>query len=361
LLGLDGFPRAALSRELTPNLCSFGAAVGQTPDGGRAALPASTYPGFASLLTGCLPAGHGVWSTAINRVAPAWAGHSQVTVLTLFDLCRMAGLRSAAVQGDHLLHTVLRTDAADVCWPPGGNLPPHGTPLESHGYAANRAVRPHLLAAVADANLAFVFGQLNEVDSLGHDRGPDHPATLAACAETDAIVGEVLDALQPTWDRTLLIIVADHDMERRTAFDPIDVMANAVVRELADGVWPDGGSALMLVRPGAEPARAVAAVEQVEGIATTHWISPEVLVAGASPGRMFLADGYSAAGFHGGPATARPLTLVGGGHQTVAGISATLRSRAPHLVDWAPTITGLLGIEAPTMDGHDLTATGVRP
>jgi Type I phosphodiesterase / nucleotide pyrophosphatase len=346
LLGLDGFPRAALSPRRTPHLWSLGVAGGLAVEGGRAALPASTYPSFASLLTGRLPAGHRVWSTAINRVAPAWAGDTRVGVSTLFDVCRAYGLRSAAIQGDHLLHEVLRTEAADVRWPPDGTLLP-GTPLDLHGYAANAAVRPHLLAAVADASLAFVFGHLNEVDSLGHERGPDHADTLAGCAETDAIVGEVVDTLRSTWDRTIVVVVSDHDMERRNAaFEPIDLMAIDGVRDLVDDVWPDGGAALVHIRPAVEPVRAVAAIERIEGIVEMSRMSHDVLVAGAGPGRVFRSERYSAGGYHGGPTTARPLAIVGGGHPAVAGFAAALRCHAPHLADWAPRIAGLLRLRS---------------
>jgi hypothetical protein len=77
MLGLDGFPIAALSPSCTPQLWALGGGWGRT------SLLASTYPGFASLLTGQLPREHQVWCTAGRRDLPPWAGSTQVGVLTL--------------------------------------------------------------------------------------------------------------------------------------------------------------------------------------------------------------------------------------------------------------------------------------
>lgn len=355
LLGVDGFPFDAFSPEQTPRLWALGAAGGCASGGGRTPLPSSTYPGFATLLTGCLPRTHLVRSTAIGRVAPRWAGERRVAVPTLFDACRAAGLASAAIQGDHLLHEVLRTEAADLRWPPGGNVPA-GTPLDVHGYPNNAAVRPHLLEAVRDARLAFVFGHLNETDSLGHDLGPAHPRTRACCAEIDAMVGEVLDALADDWVRTVLLVVSDHDMEPRTALPPIDLASEFGISELADDVWPDGGAALVRLRAGVAPAPAAAALRRVEGIADTELVGPDILAVGAERGRLFRNTRYSAGGYHGGSATARTLALVAGGHAAVPLIAASIRARPPHLADWAPTVAGLLGIPLTAVDGRNLAS-----
>jgi arylsulfatase A-like enzyme len=354
LLGLDGFPLEALSPELTPHLWALGASGGRAPAGGQTALPSTTYPGFATLLTGRLPPGHGVWSTNIGRAAPAWAGQSQVGARTLFDACRAAGLRSAAIQGDHLLHTVLQTTAASLRWPPDGVIPP-GTPRETHGYPSDAAVRPHLLEAVADRTIGFVFGHLNETDSLGHDHGPADPRTLACCAQADAIVGNVVQALGPDWPRTVVVVVSDHDQEPRTDRSPIDLLADQRVAVIADDVWPDGGAALVHLRPGVEHERAAAVLECVDGVDCSAPLGPEVLVVGAVVGHLFRAPGYAAGGFHGGPTTARTLALVGGGHPAVPRIAAAIAAHPPHLADWAPTIATVLGLDGLATDGRDLT------
>ena len=356
LLGLDGFPHRWIRPDVTPRMWQLAEAGGRAPEGGLTGKPSSTYPGFCTLLTGRLPAAHGVRTTGSQAgTLPAWAGTwGRVRVPTLFDACCAAGLRSAAVQGDHLMHPMLGTDAAAWIWPPGGSVPP-GTPLDDHGYPVNAAVRPPLLAAARDGQLDFLFGHLNEADTVGHDTGPDSPASIGCYALTDAVVGEVIDALQPDWSRTLVVIVSDHDMEARTETAPIDLLADPRVAAVASDVLGDGGAALLRLRPGVTPRAAGEAVLGVEGVAGWSDGSAEMIVVDAQPGRIFAAWRLRFAGFHGGPATARTVALVGGGHPAVEAVAASLQRRRPHLADWAPTIAGVLGLTFGPTDGLSLT------
>ncbi len=177
--------------------------------GGRCALPSSTYPGFATLLTRQLPPVHGVRTTNWHAGAvPGWAGERAVRVATLFDRCGAAGLRSVAVLGDHLLHGVLRTESATRRWPACG-IPGAGVALDAHGYAQNSAVLPPLVEQVVDDEIDFVFGHLNEADTWGHEYGPRHGLTQECYMATDWAVGVVVAALQSAWRRTVLIVVSD--------------------------------------------------------------------------------------------------------------------------------------------------------
>jgi len=352
LLGLDGFPARVISPEITPRLWRLGESGGRAAYG-VTALPSSTYPGFASLLTGRLPRAHGVRTTAalVYSELPAWAGSwRQVQVPTLFDACRAAGLASAAIQGDHLMHGLLKTEAANRIWPPNGTVPP-GTPLDDHGYPTNAAVRPHLIAAIADGAADFVFGHLNEADTIGHDLGPDSEAARACYRATDAVIGELLDAAVD-WERTLVIVVSDHDMEPRTSNQPIKLVDAA--EDVVDAVIADGGSALAHLRPGVNHETAVAAIGAVEGVGMCVDGDADFVIAGARPGFIFDAPYLPPGGYHGGPATARTVALVGGGHPAAGQIGRAIEARPPHLADWAPTIAPLVGLRLPGVDGRDL-------
>lgn len=348
LLGLDGFPTRVISPELTPNLWSLAMAGGWSPAGGVSALPSSTYPGFASLITGLEPARHGVLTTTQQAGAvPGWAGSDVVEAPTLFDRLAQAGLRTAAVLGDHDLCKVLRASVASHTWPPGG-LPPPGTPLDGHGYVLNREVRPHLLAAAADPGLDFVFGHLNEADTLGHDLGPDHAEAIRCYAETDAIIGEVVAGVRPTWDDTVVIIVSDHDMEPRSQKPPIDLRGMPALRDLVlDSVF-DGGAALVLVRPG-HAGRVAGVVAAHPGIDSVVEDGERLLLV-ARPGWRF-APVRSASGYHGGAGTTATVAVVGGGHPAVPLVARRIASERPRLIDWAPTILDVLGLEADETDG----------
>ncbi|HYM51165.1 MAG TPA: alkaline phosphatase family protein [Candidatus Limnocylindrales bacterium] len=355
LLGLDGFPHRAIRPDWTPRMWRLGQDGGRAPEGGLTGKPSSTYPGFCTLLTGRMPQAHGVRTTGSQEgVLPAWAGTwTRVRVPTLFDACRTAGLRSVAVQGDHLMHPMLGTDACAWIWPPGGQPPP-GTPLDEHGYPVNAAVRPPLLEAARERSLAFLFGHLNEADTIGHDTGPESGAARRCYQETDAIVGEVLDALQPDWGSTMVVIVSDHDMEARTDRVPIDLLADAEVRQVAQDVVADGGAALLQLRSGVSPEAAGQAVTAVPGVAGWSDGRDGMIIVDAQPGWIFDAWRLRFRGYHGGPATARTVALVGGGHPDVPVVAAAIRTRRPHLADWAPTIARVLDLRLQPLDGSAL-------
>lgn len=302
------------------------------------------------MLTGCKPATHGVLTTSWRFASlPAWAGVETPRVPTIFDACRAAGVRTGAMVADD--RGLLCTGSADRRWPPDGVIPP-GTALDAHGYPVNAAVLPHLLAAIADPSLGFIFGHVNEADTIGHDKGPESEAARACYRATDQLVGVLLDALASRWSDTVIVIVSDHDMQSRDASAPVDPMASG------SGEWdayiPDGGSALVHLKPGVDPEQAGAALGRIDGVETWVRSIDSLLIAGLKPGRICAAPRYSTAGFHGAPITARTVALVGGGDPAVSLISGAIAARRPHLADWAPTVAPLLGVDLGHVDGRNL-------
>jgi arylsulfatase A-like enzyme len=353
LIGLDGFPFAAISPERTPNLLALAAAGAMAPDGARCELPSTTYPGFGSLLTGLLPEHHGVRTTSVASPGTgAWARVRTVQGRTLFDACRAAGLRSAAIQGDHKLHSVLATERAAEIWPPRG-VPAAGAVLDAHGYLVNAEVAPHALAAVGDRDLPFVFVHLNETDTLGHELGPRAEATVAAAAATDTLLGELLDAARRDWERLLVVVASDHDMEPRTT-TPLLRLDGVEFRKLIGAVVPDGGAAVVQPVDGIRIQELAEEIGSVTGVAAVTPAGGGLAVVAARPGWAF--EGASPGGFHGGPATARTIAVAGGGHPVVAAIARSLQDRQGHITDWAPTIANALGIDLGPVDGVDLAA-----
>ena len=325
---------------------------GRAPAGGTTDLPSSTDPGFCSLLTGCKPASHGVRTTSWRYARlPFWAGVETPRVPTVFDACRAAGIRTAAVVADD--RGLLCTGSADIRWPPDGVIPP-GTSLDAHGYPGNAAVLPHLMAALADVSLGLVFGHVNEADTIGHDQGPESEAAQACYRATDRLVGDLLDSLAATWADTVVVIVSDHDMQSRDTSAPIDPMANGSAEGLWDAYIPDGGAALVHLRPGVDPQEAGAALKRIDGVETSMTSNDSLAIVGAKAGRIFAAPRYPAGGFHGAPVTARTVALVGGGHPAVGPIADAIRTRRPHLADWVPTLGPLLGIDLGRTDGVNL-------
>ncbi|HEU5431147.1 MAG TPA: alkaline phosphatase family protein, partial [Thermomicrobiales bacterium] len=264
--------------------------------------------------------------------------------------------------GDQYLHRILGAEAAAESWPPAGVLPA-GTPVDPNGYAANAAIRPHLLRVAADARNRFVFAHINEPDTWGHRFGPRHPDTLAAYTAADRLVAAAIDALWPDWGRTLIAVVSDHGMEPVSAAPPIDLLAHPAIRAVAADVVEEGGCALLRLREGVSPAAAGAAAAGVPGVAAWRSLTGEIVLVEGEPGARFAAGaGKGPAGLHGGPGTTRTMAVVGGGHPAVERIARALRDSPPHLADWAPTIASVLEMPLPTADGRDLSRGGAtRP
>jgi len=354
LLAFDGFPIRALRKALTPNLWRLGQDGGFAADGGLTALPSTTYPSFATLLTGASQRRTGIRTTARRPGAvPGWAGADRCQVPTIMHAARGAGLRTAVVMGDQKLQRVLRLDEMERSWPPAGSVP-EGTELDAHGYPTNAAIRPRVLEAAANRDLDLLFVDFNEIDTLGHDFGPGAPETLQSIRAADAIVGELLETLGPNWDRTVLAVVSDHDMIRRLPFPTIDPAASRDCSGLVEDWIADGGAAWLRLASGADAHMAISHLAALEGVEAWRWREPNILLLLAAPGRVFAAPWIPAGGIHGSLSTDRTLAVVGGGHPAVPDIAASIVARPPRLRDWSPTFARLLDIELPDSDGIDL-------
>lgn len=361
LLALDGLPSSALKPSITPNLWQLGREGGIRPEGGRSSLPSTTYPGFASLLTGATPARTGIRTTSRRDGAvPGWAGADVTLVPTIVHAAADAGLAAGVVMGDHKLQRVLRLTDISGAWPPRGEVPQDAA-LDSHGYPTNAALRDRVVQAALDPDLDLLFVHLNETDTLAHDLGPQARETITAVREADAIVGEVMEALRPDWDRAILAVTSDHDMTARLPLPAIDPTASPDCAGLVDDWITDGCAAWVRIAPGADAHLAVRCLSNLEGVEAWRWRKPNIMLLLAEQGRTFESPWIPRAGVHGSLCTARTLAIVGGGHPAVPSIAMSIAVRAPRIQDWAPTLAAVLGIELPDADGFDmLSATELR-
>ncbi len=196
-------------------------------------LPTVTYPSHTTLITGVLPAVHGVVDNRIldpeNLSMQAWFWYSSaIRVVTLPGAVRARGLSAAAVSWpatvgmdlDYNVPEILRSRhrenldlMAAVSTPPrvldaysgatGRPLvwPPTDADRGGLGAWLMRTFRPHLL-------LLHIF----DSDSAAHEHGPDSSEALAAVERADAEVARVLDAVKQAGlaERTNVVIVSDH-------------------------------------------------------------------------------------------------------------------------------------------------------
>jgi predicted AlkP superfamily pyrophosphatase or phosphodiesterase len=354
LLVLDAQPHRHVSPETTPVLARLAASGGRAPSGGRAVLTSATYPNHASFVTGTDAVGHGLYANHVVRDGRVRRAHDVgPSSRTLFDACRDASRTAVAVFGDHHLVPVMGAAIAASHWPPDGALPA-GRRLDDLGYLHDSETIGPLCAAGAEP-FDLLVAQLNGPDTAAHLHGPDSPAAIAVYTETDGYVGQLVDALAPAWDETVLMVVSDHDQTTLDRdLDPVDLQAVADAAGLDVTVVLEGDGAVVV---GEDPDEGRWLLG-VDGVSGTVALAPGLRFVSAVPGRWFARAGTPAelVGIHGGLATRTQVAIVSGGHPAVPRLAAGLARRIPDAADWAVTVAELLSLELLGATGRSLLA-----
>jgi predicted AlkP superfamily pyrophosphatase or phosphodiesterase len=355
-------------------------------------LPTVTYPSHATLVTGAYPAKHGVLNN--NRIrdgAPWHYDRSDIRLATLWDAARANKLSVAIVTWpssygadvDYLIPEDL-SNANDVAARvKAGSTAGLFESLESHG-GKPISLLPfgNGAAGVPLDDMTAAFSQelvrrhkpnlllLHFLD-LDHRQHPEGIASAAACAalaRIDRHIAGIRAAYMEAGilDQTAFFVVSDHGFAPvHTAINVGELLKQSGVEESAD-VRLAGGSAAVYLQ-AAIPSQARSRVEsRLQGI--VRWASAdEALKWGGFPGAAFVlcaAPGYSLTagaslpllvpsrrnrGTH-GHCPDEPLmraTFVASG----AGIRPLGSIPPIRMVDIAPTIALLLGLELPEADG----------
>jgi predicted AlkP superfamily pyrophosphatase or phosphodiesterase len=196
-------------------------------------LPTVTYPSHTTLITGVLPAVHGVVDNRIfdpeNLSNQAWFWYSSgIKVPTLPGAVRARGLSTAGVSWpvtvgwalDYNVPEILRSrHRENLDLMAALSSPPRI--LESYGFStgkplawpptdADRAGLAAWMMRTFHPNLLLLH--IFDTDSDAHTFGPDAPEALAAVERADLEVARVLDAVNQAGltDQTDVVIVSDH-------------------------------------------------------------------------------------------------------------------------------------------------------
>jgi Type I phosphodiesterase / nucleotide pyrophosphatase len=352
LLVLDAMPPRHVNPTVTPVLAGLAAEGGWAREGGRAVLTSATYPNHATFVTGCEPAVHGLWANHVVRHGKVVRAQAVgPSVPTLFDACRDGGLRAVAVFGDHNLVGVMGARAAAEHWPVDGVMP-EGRRLDDLGYLHDSGTIADLCAA-ASGEFDLLVAQLNEPDTASHVHGPDSDEAIAVFSETDGYLGELVEALRPRWDETVLAIVSDHDQETVTVEEPVDLHAAAASAGVDVIPVLEGNGAVVV---GDDPLDGTW-LSEVAGVEASMELGPGLRFVSAERGHWFAPAGTKLPlkGLHGGLGTRSQVAVVAGGHPAVEPIAATLHRRTPNAEDWAVTFADLLGVRLPQAMGRSLS------
>lgn len=414
LISLDGFP-AWIWRDpnlAIPNLRRL-AAEGSVADAMTVSNPSVTWINHTTLVTGVKPEKHGVlYNGLLVRQGPTqpptimqWADKDKlVHVPTLYDAAFNAGLTTAEVDW------VAIKNAPTVTWSFAEIPSPEGViekELQQEGILSpdqlaniskpvnitardmqwtNAAV--HILKTHKPNLLMF---HLLTTDSVNHTYGPGTLASLAAYANADQLVGQLLRGLKESGleEKTSIVVTTDHGFKKvnKLVFPNVALRKAGLLQAFATKVtqcdayvFAQGGIAFAFVTDPARKAELLpklrATLEKVEGVdkildgseaPTLGMPLPENnqgmgdLILYPKPGYAFqsVAAGEEESivsttylGTHGYPNTDPELDgifLAWG-----KGIRPGMKLDRVLNLDVAPTIARLLGLKMPEMDGRVL-------
>ena len=216
LVSIDGFRADYFDRGLTPNLAALAADGVRAREGMRPSFPSITFPNHYTLVTGLFPDHHGIVANTMEdpRIVP----DSRFTLGTYAAVSDGRWWNEARPLWVTAKHQGLRT--ATMFWP--GSEAPIGGVRPDFWTHFDQTFPPELRVDILlnwldqpqDKRPAFATLYFDQVDTAGHEHGPDSPELTEALRRTDAAIGRLVSGLKQRglYELTNLVIVADHGM-----------------------------------------------------------------------------------------------------------------------------------------------------
>jgi predicted AlkP superfamily pyrophosphatase or phosphodiesterase len=212
LISLDGFRWDYLEKTAAPALRSL-ASRGVRAEALIPSFPTKTFPNHYTIVTGLYPGHHGI---VANNILDAGTGRT-------FSMSKTAEIRDPMWwSGEPIWVTAERAGrrSATMFWPGsetaiGGVRPTYWRPYEERlgGYARVDQVLRWL--DLPDASRpVFLTLYFEDLDTAGHEYGPDSSAVLRAIGRVDGYVGRLLRGLKSRGleERANIVVVSDHGM-----------------------------------------------------------------------------------------------------------------------------------------------------
>ena len=252
LVSFDGWRWDYIDRANVPNLRAL-AARGVRSQGLIPSFPSNTFPNHYTIVTGLLPDHHGIVDNSFSD--PAFPDRFSMASETARDPKWWGGKPLWSTAKEHGLRS------ASMFWPGsdvaiGGVRPDYWKPYDGAITNAQRVQQVlDWLALPQEQRPTFITLYFSEVDTTGHDYGPESLEVLAAAAHLDAALGDLLSGIESLrlTARTSLVVVSDHGMsqlspDRRILLDDyIDPSAVDI------GEW----SGAVKVAPGTQPVEQI--------------------------------------------------------------------------------------------------------
>ena len=160
----------------------------------EAAVPSVTQVNFASILTSCAPAKHGIDQVAWDH---ATSPNLRVKVTTIFEVLAASQLGAVAMLGHEKLYPVEK--------------PAVGTEFV-HSPQGVQAAGPLAAKLLREKQPRFAFVYFGDFDGAGHANGWLSPEQITKTPGIEAGVAQVLAAIEETAmkNNTVVIVTSDH-------------------------------------------------------------------------------------------------------------------------------------------------------
>jgi predicted AlkP superfamily pyrophosphatase or phosphodiesterase len=404
LVSIDGLrPEFYLDPAFSAPTLRALAAAGSFARAAVPVFPTTTYPNHATLVTGVRPNRHGVFFNI--RFEPdgsrgRWYDEAaDLKAPALWTWAHAAGLRTASVNWPSTHGAPIDLLVPDRLYPPDQQALDRLVAGSTPGLLARARATPSLATfedpvawdalatqvatgILREARPRLLLLHLVQTDDAQHRRGRDAAEVKQAVARVDGHVALIRAALREAGiaDRTAVIVTGDHGFENV----PRQVFVNYVLKRAGlrgcpalGAAWRatahvTGGSAAIFVNPpgDAQAARdAEAALRSTMVSRYTIVSRAELDALGAMAGAAFAveaAPGYEASDRceHGmiGPGSGGQHgflpslpTMATGFIAAGDGVRSGVALESMRLVDVAPTVARLLGVNAPAVDGRILT------
>lgn len=328
IVSIDGFRWDYPELYSTPSIARL-IAAGVRAESLRPVFPAVTFPNHYSIATGLNPSNHGIVANAFpsrdrqrffSRSDPdavgdgSWYGGEPIWVAAEAD-----GLVTATY--------FFVGSEAEI----GGIRPTYWQPFDPDVPGATRVAQVVQWLAMPDETRPhLVTLYFDDVDSAGHQFGPESAQTGAAVAAVDGLVGQLLDGIEqsPVAQETYVILVSDHGMSTH-----LPGSTDLVLTDLADlsGINVIGGGPYaFLYFDRDEPGRTM----QIRDAINANWVDGKAYLRADAPAEWQVT------------ATSRfpELIVQADDRYRVAGSPARLAQLPPGIHGWAPAFRDMHGI-----------------
>ncbi len=336
---LDGVGARQVTPDLMPTLAGWGTEGIIRPEGATAVLCSSTYPNFASIVTGASPLDHGLFTNEVVVDGVSRPGSELgLSVPTFLDAS------SEVVVGDPHLIGVTAAYSAGRHWPSSAEIPP-GTALDAFGYVTDEEVTARVMESL-ERRPALLFVQLNGPDTAAHMYGPDSDEALDSYRSLDRCLAVIDFGLRPHWDEDLLLVTSDHDQETVDPSKRIDLRQLALEAGVDVTVVHEGTGA-MLVGPGSWQS---GWFDDLPGVDRSVLIGEGVRLVFAHSGWWFAESSTpDFRGAHGGLRTRSTVAVAAGGRVAISAVLPAFQKTRFGAEDWFELVQMARSIPGPAM------------